>query len=69
MNVDQMLTEIQIITDACDWDDLNDLPNEMLTIDNLLELVRYYKDKCNDAFCKIDDIISYYEARRDLGLD
>lgn len=69
MNVDEMIYKIQLITDTCDWDDLDELPNEMLTIDNLLELVRHYKDKCNDAFCEIDNIIGYYEARRDLGLD
>ena len=64
-----MIFKIRMVTDACDWDDVADIPEEMLTIDNLLDIIENYKDKYNDALCKIDDIIDYYEARRDLGLE
>lgn len=51
-----------------DWDDVSDIPEELLTIDNLLGIIETYKQKYNDvlevcenAYEKINDAIATFE--------
>ena len=51
-----------------DWDDVSDIPEELLTIDNLLGIIESYKQKYNDvlevcenAYEKINDAIATFE--------
>lgn len=51
-----------------DWDDVSDIPEELLTIDNLLGIIETYKQKYNDvlevcenAYEKITDAIATFE--------
>lgn len=72
-NAKQMIYDIQeiIAEPDYDWDEPEDIPEEMLTIDNLLEIVRTYRDKYNDVVSKLYDVdttIAYYEDREALGL-
>ena len=73
MNVKQMIFDIQeiIAEPDYDWDEPEDMPEEMLTVDNLLEVIRTYRDKYNNVIDKlydVDNTISYYEEREALGL-
>lgn len=51
-----------------DWDDVSDIPEELLTIDNLLGIIESYQQKYNDvlevcenAYEKINDAITTFE--------
>lgn len=84
MNVPQLLYEIEQVTNnniedistLYDWDEPEDIDAEMLTIDNLLDIIRKYRDKYNDtldnfndALEEINNTIDYYKTRDGLGLD
>lgn len=73
--IDEIKNTISRLEFPYDWDDVSDIPEEMLTIDNLLGIIENYKSKYNDALenfeFAITDIVAtidYYEVREDLGL-
>lgn len=72
---DKMISDILAAVDCenfedppYDWDDVSDIPEELLTIDNLLGIIESYQQKYNDvlevcenAYEKINDAIDTFE--------